>query len=53
MAIAKQKSNRAPGEDFTVAELFKNGGQSLLEALHKIVSIWEKKKLCPKTGALA
>jgi sorting nexin-29 len=32
-----------PGEDFIVAELFKNSGQSLLEALHKItVSIWEK-----------
>jgi hypothetical protein len=31
-----------------VAELFKNGGQSLLEALHKIiVSIWEK-EVVPK-----
>jgi hypothetical protein len=27
MAIDKQKNNRAHGEDFTVAELFKNGGQ--------------------------
>jgi hypothetical protein len=32
-----------PGEGFRVAELFKNGGQSLLEALHTIiVSIREK-----------
>lgn len=30
MAIDKQKNNRAPGQDFIVAELFKNGGQSLL-----------------------
>jgi hypothetical protein len=31
-----------------VAELFKNGGQSLFEALHKItVSTWEK-ELMPK-----
>jgi hypothetical protein len=44
MAIDKQTNKRAPGEDFIVAELFKNGRQSLLEALHKIiVSIWKKK----------
>jgi hypothetical protein len=49
MAIDKQKkNNRAPGEDFRVAELFKNGGQSLSEALHKIiVSVWEK-EVMPK-----
>jgi hypothetical protein len=48
MAIGKQKNNRAPGEDVIFAELFKNGGQSLFEALHNItVSMWEK-KVMPK-----
>jgi hypothetical protein len=37
-----------PGEDFIVAELFENSGQSLFEALHKIiVSRWVK-EVMPK-----
>ena len=46
IAIGKQRSNRAPGEDTLNIELFKNGGEKLIKELHiLIVNIWENERM--------
>jgi len=45
-AIRKLKNNKSPGIDGIPAELIKNGGQALLQALHRLCCIvWAKEQI--------
>ena len=45
-AIASLKNNKSPGPDSIPAELFKNGGEKLVDVLHSvIVKVWQSEIL--------
>jgi hypothetical protein len=47
-ALKYQKNNNAAGADSIAAELLKNGGPNLVDALHKVIQqAWTEGVLCP------
>jgi hypothetical protein len=45
IATAKLKKYKSPGSDQIPTELIQLGGEKLLSAIHKLISVWNKKEL--------